>query len=223
MHTTQRSPITRCVAFADDHRLADGSVLEVALALNDHFSHHTDAPEARILVFDADTSRPVELNIAGTPEQVASRYEIAERRAREALEAAPDTPKANDKPRRGRPKLGVVGREVTLLPRHWQWLSKQPGGASVTLRKLVDQARRLGAADDRKREAQEAAYRFMLAIAGDRPGYEEALRALYAGRQQDFEKTIEPWPADVRDHASTLAAPAFEATEAQETQAQETT
>lgn len=229
MHTTQRSPKPRCVAFADDRRLADGSVLEVALALNDHFSHTSSATDARILVFDAETSRPVELNIAGTPEEVASRYEIAERRAREALEAASgevqqtgEAQQADDKPRRGRPKLGVVGREVTLLPRHWQWLSKQPGSASVTLRKLVDQARRQGAAADRKREAQEAAYRFMLAISGDRPGYEEALRALYAGRRQDFEKTIEPWPADVRDHTSTLAAPAFETTGTPESETRET-
>src|ERR1700739_3037247 len=44
--------------------------------------------------------------------------------------------------RPGRPKLGVVAREVTLLPRHWDWLATQPGGGSVALRKLVGEARR---------------------------------------------------------------------------------
>jgi hypothetical protein len=111
----------------------------------------------------------------------------------------------------GRPKLGVVPREVTLLPRHWDWLAGQPGGASVALRKLVEQARRTNQDKDRLRLAQEAAYRFMSTMAGNEPGFEEAARALFAANQVRFSEFVEPWPIDVRDHAKKLAARAFEA------------
>jgi hypothetical protein len=119
-------------------------------------------------------------------------------------EAAPEPPRPV-----GRPKLGVVAREVTLLPRHWEWLNRQPGGASVALRKLVEEARRAGEQKDRVRHAQEAAYKFMLAMAGNEPGYEEALRALFAGKKEQFEQQIACWPDDVRDYARRLAGDAF--------------
>lgn len=109
---------------------------------------------------------------------------------------------------RGRPKLGVVAREVTLLPRHWEWLARQPGGASVALRKLVEAAQRGAGPADRLREAREAAYRFMTTMAGNLPGYEEAIRALFAGDDASFAAKMAAWPADIRDHAARLAAPA---------------
>jgi hypothetical protein len=111
--------------------------------------------------------------------------------------------------RPGRPKLGVVAREVTLLPRHWDWLAQQSGGASVAIRKLVEEARRTGEDKDRVRQAREAAYRFMSAMAGNAPHYEAAIRALFADDAAGFEKLIAAWPADVRDHISTLAEWAF--------------
>jgi hypothetical protein len=111
--------------------------------------------------------------------------------------------------RRGRPKLGVVAREVTLLPRHWTWLNAQPGGASVALRKLVEAARKGNGDGDRKRAGQEAAYRFIHAIAGDRAGFEDAARALFAGDLGGFEDAIADWPHDVREHATMLAARAL--------------
>lgn len=104
---------------------------------------------------------------------------------------------------RGRPKLGVTAREVTLLPRHWDWLAAQPGGASVALRRLVETARRSDAA--RARAAQEAVYRFINAIAGNQPGHEEALRALFANDLGGFAQRIAAWPADVRAYALKLA------------------
>jgi len=110
----------------------------------------------------------------------------------------------------GRPKLGVVAREVTLLPRHWQWLSSQPEGASVVLRKLVEEARRANAGKDGVRRSQEAASRFMSVMAGDAPGFEEAARALFAGDAERFDQRVEGWPADLRDHAGTLAGVALE-------------
>src|SRR3984957_11907417 len=103
---------------------------------------------------------------------------------------------------RGRPKLGVVAREVTLLPRHWEWLATQPGGASVALRKLVEEARRTHADKDKIRKAQERAYHFMSAMAGDLPGFEEATRALFADNRSKFKETIGTWPVDVHDHAT---------------------
>ncbi len=106
--------------------------------------------------------------------------------------------------------MGVVAREVTLLPRHWDWLNGQPGGASVALRKLVEEARRANAGRDRVRRAQEAAYRFLSALAGNLPGFEEATRALFASDRTRFQEMVEPWPEDVRDHAKTLANAAFQ-------------
>jgi hypothetical protein len=94
----------------------------------------------------------------------------------------------------------VVAREVTLLPRHWDWLNGQPGGASVALRKLVEEARRVNEGRDRVRRAQESAYRFMSAMAGDLPAFEEAARALFAGKADQFASLICRWPKDVRMH-----------------------
>ena len=110
----------------------------------------------------------------------------------------------------GRPRLGVVPREVTLLPRHWQWLSGQPGGASVALRRLVDEARRASVGADRVRRSQEVAYRFMSALTGNLPGFEEAIRALFAGDGVAFEARVADWPEDVRTYARMLADEAFD-------------
>jgi hypothetical protein len=113
----------------------------------------------------------------------------------------------------GRPKLGVVAREVTLLPRHWEWLARQPGGASVALRKLVEAARSdpESAKSTALTAARDAAYRFATTMAGNAPGYEEAMRALFAGQSEDFCARIEAWPADVRRQLEKMAAPAFRA------------
>jgi hypothetical protein len=105
---------------------------------------------------------------------------------------------------RGRPSLGVEAREVTLLPRHWEWLGKQPGGASVTLRKLVEGAMRQGRSE---RECRDAAYRFLSVMAGDRPFFEDAIRALYKGDRVRFEAHARFWPAAISDHARALAWP----------------
>jgi hypothetical protein len=117
-----------------------------------------------------------------------------------AHETAPGEPRG-----RGRPKLGVVAREVTLLPRHWEWLNAQPGGASVALRKLVEAARRGNGDSDRSRAARDAAYHFMSAMAGDLPHFEDAARALFADDRRNFTILIAAWPDDVRDHIVRLA------------------
>jgi hypothetical protein len=126
---------------------------------------------------------------------------------------APQAPSSEEQAARsvGRPKLGVVAREVTLLPRHWEWLARQPGGASVALRRLVDEARHVHADRDAKRAARETTYRFMTAIAGNLPGFEEATRALFAGERERFDELIGPWPDDLRSHLHKLAAAAWSA------------
>ena len=200
-----------CIAFADDRCIASGPLGEVAGAVK----AMSDArPQARILVFDKLTSAPVEIDCRGSVAEVLARLaRPAPTGAPVAGENAPGAPPAEEAARSGpgRPRLGVVAREVTLLPRHWEWLASQPGGASVALRKLVEQARRLNLAGDRRYAAQEAAYRFMSAIAGDRAGYEEATRALFAGDADRFAALIADWPGDVAAHLHELASAAFTA------------
>jgi hypothetical protein len=165
-----------------------GPLHEVALAVRRAAERGATGP---LLIFDDATGRVIDVDTRGTEEEMIARL---------APGAAPLAPR-----RRGRPKLGVVAREVTLLPRHWEWLNAQPGGASVALRRLVDEARRTGATEDRTRRVREAAYRFMHAAAGDLPGFEEAARALFAGDRARFSVCVAKWPRDVRDHAIALA------------------
>jgi hypothetical protein len=190
---------THCTAFEGARRIATGGLAEVASKAKAAVDKGR-----QVLIFDDASSEAIEVDFRGTVEDVLQR--LAERERKESAAAATaDTPRGP-----GRPKLGVVAREVTLLPRHWDWLNAQPGGASVALRKLVETARRTNEGKDRLRQSQEAAYRFMSAMAGDRPGFEEATRALFAGRREQFDQLIAPWPRDVRDHAKKLAALAFE-------------
>lgn len=193
--------IRACTAFAGTRRLAGGPVRDVALAVKAHLDAH---PDSQVLVFDNATAQPVELDLRGTLDDVLARLD----RTRSTAPALADTECRPRGP--GRPKLGVIAREVTLLPRHWDWLAAQPGGASVTLRKLVEHARRATEGADRRRAAQEAAYRFMAAMAGNAAGFEEATRALFAGDAGAFQSLTQTWPADVRDFARELARAAFD-------------
>jgi uncharacterized protein len=181
-----------CTAFDGSRQVASGAPAHVALAVKYLLAQQ---PQAAVLIFDDNTGRQIEFDLRGTDQDVAAR--LAERE-----------PKVDDSgPARGpgRPKLGVVGREVTLLPRHWEWLATQPGGASVALRKLVEEARRDPSGKDRIRKAHERAYYFLSAMAGNLPDFEEATRALFANDRPRFSEHVAAWPADVRDHALKLA------------------
>jgi hypothetical protein len=156
-----------------------------------------------VLIFDTVTSARKEVDFRGTTDEVLARLEQKQKNSPASTEE-----KTSQGP--GRPRLGVVAREVTLLPRHWEWLNSQPGGASVALRKLVEEARRANEGKDRIRLAQEAGYTFLSVMAGDRPGFEEATRALFAGNHEVFNALTELWPTDIRDHARTLTLPVFE-------------
>jgi uncharacterized protein len=185
-------------AFSGPKRLAEGPLAEVAIAVM-QASRRPAAPS--IIIFSNATGHPIDLDLRGTERDVIARLpESTPPPSAEADEAAAAEPRG-----RGRPKLGVVAREVTLLPRHWEWLGTQPGGASVALRKLVEEARRANGDVDRARAAKEAAYRFMSTMAGNLAGFEEASRALFADDRRRFAGLIAGWPDDIRDHVVKLA------------------
>jgi hypothetical protein len=178
-------PETLCTAFEGVRRLAAGPLGDVGPQVRAALDAR---PNASILILADDDSRRIDVDLRGTVAEVAARLAPAEKGP-------------------GRPRLGVVPREVTLLPRHWEWLAAQQGGASVALRRLVEQARK----DPRElaRAARDNAYRFMTTLAGDTAGFEEATRALYAGDRAAFAAHIAAWPRDVREHVLTLAEASF--------------
>ena len=189
---------TRCTAFQGVRRIAGGRLDRVALEVKTVVDREGADP---VLIFDDETGEPVEVDFRGTPEDVLARLPSG------PTGDVPDGVKARGP---GRPRLGVLAREVTLLPRHWEWLNGQPGGASVALRKLVEEARRANEGKDRARRGREAAYRFLSAAAGNLPGFEEATRALFAADAGRFGEAVGPWPVDVRDHAERMAADTFD-------------
>jgi hypothetical protein len=189
---------TRCIAFEGSRRIAAGALHQVALKTKEVLDRGETAPA---LIFDESTSEPIEVDFRGTAQEVFERLTSGSNGGA-VIRAEISSPPPRGP---GRPRLGVVPREVTLLPRHWEWLNGQPGGASVALRRLVDEARRLRVDDDHRRRTQEATYRFISSMAGNQPHFEEATRALFAADLERFRALTDAWPADVRDHARTLA------------------
>ena len=188
-------------AFAGHTRLISGSLAEVAVASKAALDR--DNTEA-LLIFENQTSTVIELNFRGTVEDVVGRIPEIQRDRQE------ESPPKKKPMGPGRPKLGVVAREVTLLPRHWEWLKNQQGGASVTLRRLIDQERRDNKLKYSLRDLQTSVYQFMTVIGGDLPGFEEALRALYADNRVQFFSEVDVWPTDIRDHVIQLAKKVFD-------------
>jgi hypothetical protein len=190
-------------AFLGCRRIATGSLEANVLAVR---RAAETGPSQPLLIFDDRTGRVVDVDIRGSDAETLARLSVV---SQDDETTDPEPAEASETPLsprgRGRPKLGVIAREVTLLPRHWDWLSAQPGGASVTLRKLVDAARRETAARDETRRAQERAYQFMSTMAGDMAGFEESTRALFAGDSSKFLQLTAGWPGDVRDYALRLA------------------
>jgi hypothetical protein len=197
-----------CTAFRAHRQVAAGPLDEVALKLK---AFAPDANTNDVLVFDDATSQQIDLDLRGTPEEVVKRIALS---CGCLASFTPEIIEADAQGRPGRPKLGVVSREVTLLPRHWEWLNRQPGGASVALRKLVEEARRTSGDRETIRQSQEAAYKFMSAMAGNEEGFEEAARALFGRNQAHFDESIKSWPTDIRKHAVKLASPALLVNEA---------
>jgi hypothetical protein len=191
---------TPCTAFIGTRRFASGALIDVALAIKAHDA----AAQGSLFIFDDASGAAIDLDLRGTTAEIVTRLtehgeltELAARTRGDLLGSAVRS--------RGRPKLGVVAREVTLLPRHWEWLARQTGGASQALRRLVDEARRADAGQTDRKAAQERTYRFLHALAGDLPDYEEVIRALFAGEDEIFGGRMAAWPVDIRDHALALA------------------
>lgn len=189
-------------AFEGYRQLADGDPIIVARRVKERM---LSGPNAPVLVFDRATGQQVDLDLRGTADDVEHWVSRVVDHVPTPMPRDPDAERKGP----GRRKLGVVAREVTLLPRHWDWLNTQPGGASATLRKLVDEARTRFADRDRVRTAQERCYRFMTSIGGNLPDFEEATRALFAADAEAFAAHLRHWPHDVRAFAAELASPAF--------------
>jgi hypothetical protein len=178
---------TQQLAAFDGHRLiASGSIGDVLATTK----RHQHGSNTSIQFFSAESGRQVDFDLRGSLDEVLERAGLTH---------------APQRTGPGRPKLGVVSREVSLLPRHWEWLEEQPSGISATLRRLVDEARRHETAEQRARRRQDAAYRFMSAIAGDLPHFEEAARALYANDHTRMAHLMAHWPRDVREYALRMA------------------
>jgi len=187
-----------CTAFDSSRCITSGELIEVIKTVKEK----VDTGEAlSVLIFDDGSSELIEVDFRGTMEEVLSRLSnpVALENSEKTILRGP-----------GRPKLGVIPREVTLLPRHWEWLNSQPGGASVALRKLVEEARRMNSDRDQLRTAQGAVYRFMSAMAGDLPGFEEAARALFALNYEKFSEIVTKWPVDIRFHIQKLSGSVFQ-------------
>lgn len=206
---------TLCTAFEGGRCIASGPLRQVALATKpvvDSWASSIAPPP--VLVFADATSEVIELDWRGSEADFAARLAATDLAlsVAEPLASLPDDESEVSPVRgRGRPKLGVAAREVTLLPRHWEWLAAQPGGASVALRKLVEVARKESEDTDRVRRAQAVAYKFMSTVAGHEAGFEEASRALFAGKQLGFEAQIATWPTDVQVHLKKIGRVAFAA------------
>ncbi|MEO8297481.1 MAG: DUF2239 family protein [Burkholderiales bacterium] len=187
-------PSPTCTAFFQGRRVAFGTYAEVASALAAF-----DSSAGGLMVFDdasgALVDHPWPAAVGEVPAPVG--------------DAAVPAPLVRQAPSVGRPKLGVVAREVTLLPRHWEWLAQQRGGASAALRRLVDEARRTHAEGDAVRQAKERSYRVMSAVAGELQGFEEAARALFATDPAALTRCMAGWPTDVQSYLAWLTRDAF--------------
>ncbi len=197
--------VKTCTAFKENQIVASGNLLKVAGKVKEIIDQDV---QASILIFSDVTGEIVEVDFRGTKAEVLERLEKPSAGG-ESVKSSVDTGRRSQRGP-GRPRLGVVSREVTLLPRHWDWLNSQPGSASVTLRKLVEEARRVNSGKDKVRRSQEVTYRFISAMAGNFPRFEETTRALFAGDSERFNSLMSAWPIDIRNHARRLAEAIFQ-------------
>ena len=193
-------------AFQNEHMLTTGQTWEVAIALK--AAMKVDR-ESEFLCFDDQSGAFIDLDLSGSYEDIIARYKPAEPKQQK-----------NKHAKAGRPNLGVVSKEVTLLPRHWEWLNQQESSASATLRKLVETAIKLNSHEELARQAKAKTDRFMIAMLGDEINYENAARALYRGDEVQFRDLIRRWPADLRHHVMRLSAPVFQTPVTQRSESQ---
>ncbi len=183
-------------AFEGTHRLFQGTFQEVVLKIKKRLGK---SENSSILIFSDVTGKTMDFNFQGSEKDVLKRLEVYVSKEESPESSGP-----------GRPKLGVVSREISLLPRHWEWLATQPGGASATLRRLIEEAKKKSTTHISTKQIQERVYRMMSVIAGDMEGFEEALRALYKMDRIGFQLHVQSWPRDVKNYVIEMAKPVFE-------------
>jgi uncharacterized protein len=182
-------------AFDGQKQLCQGELSEVVLKIKRSMGK---SENTSVLIFSDETGKTMDFNFQGSEKDVHKRLEMYVDEVKKEVMGP------------GRPKLGVVSREVSLLPRHWEWLANQTGGASATLRKLVEEAKKKTSNSQELKQAQERTYKFISVMAGDLAGYEEALRALYKKDKKLFLTQIQLWPADIKNHAVAMAQAVFD-------------
>jgi uncharacterized protein len=210
-------------SFAGNKLIFSGDLDAMLLRTKDHIDQN---PTDSVLIFEDQTGQEIDFDFRGTPDDVLSRlpshplfiqYPVTDETGA-GLQAEPGQlrpsspepgqPKVSN-PGPGRPRLGVTCREISLLPRHWEWLDRQPGGVSSTLRKLVDEARKSGYKKELARQSWDAAGKFMWVMAGNLPNFQEASRAFYSKNMDLMESLILPWPIDIRTHLMRLVSEAL--------------
>ena len=193
---TKSSKANKYSAFEDAKLLFQGELSDVVLKIKQYLGK---AENSTILIFSDDTGATMDFNFQGTKQDVLKRLEVFTSSEHETASTGP-----------GRPRLGVISREISLLPRHWEWLATQSGGASATIRRLVEEAQKKSSNNTSIKQIQERVYRVMFVLAGDFHGYEEALRALYKRDRKTFFSLIETWPKDVQKYLSEIGKSVFE-------------
>lgn len=181
-------------AFDGSKIISQGTLAHIALSLK---QKTREQKTATLLVFSDLTGRQIDIDLSGTDKQVLDRLKVYSPQELQANTGA------------GRPKLGVMPREISLLPNHWEWLLNQDGGSSAVIRNLIDEKMK-SRSKDKVKSAQETTYKFLSAIAGDLPNFEEAIRFLYRKDKKKFSELISSWPKDIIKYSMMLASDVFE-------------
>lgn len=187
-------------AFDNTSIIAHGSLRDVILKTKKILGK---SENSSFLIFSDSTGKTIDFNFQGTEKEILKRLEIFVSNSDEKIELA----------RPGRPKLGVISREISLLPRHWEWLATQSSGASSSIRNLIEDAIKKSTSKVSLKQQQEKVYRVMTTLAGDLDGYEEAIRSLYKRDRESFIKFTKGWSKDLRSYLEKLTNDVFEVEE----------
>ena len=183
-------------AFEGFQICAHGSLDSVAISIKQRLKKD---PTTQFLIFSNSSGKQMDLDLSGSQKVILERLKI--------YQASHFSPATGP----GRPKLGVISREVSLLPQHWEWLSNQSGGASATIRRLVDEKiKEPVSAENQIKQAQEVVYRVLSSLAGNLPNYEDVIRFLYRRDKKSFRNAMSDWPKDVVSHTMALSKRVFE-------------
>ncbi|MES2802482.1 MAG: DUF2239 family protein [Bdellovibrionota bacterium] len=181
--------------FAGFKIISQGNIEEVAIATKKYLKKEDDV---RLLIFSDLSGKQMDLDLSGADKDVIDRLSVYKAAEASVSVSGP-----------GRPKIGVKPREVSLLPLHWEWLSTQSGGASATIRRLVDEKMKAPTPKDKIKQTQESVYTFLNSIAGDLTNFEDAIRFLYRQDEAKFKDAIADWPKDLKKHTLTLSRGVF--------------